>query len=178
MAIAVGAACITRGTTAPASYTFASKNGAADGTGTITSVCVYPGTNMTGIEFAVFEDKGANVLDCGGNTDGSNLAATTGEAPKTFTSAGLDFVAFVVNTGEYAGIYYTGGGLRLDNAGVSYWWLNSDEIFNGNSDTFSSSSPRIISLLMAGVEGEPPEGNFLPGSFNRGMNLGMNRGMN
>ena len=28
------------------------------------------------------------------------------------------------------------------------------------------------------VGGAPPEGNFLPGSFNRGMNLGMNRGMN
>ncbi len=153
MAIDVGAACIDRGATS-SPRTIVLKDNPANATGTINSVCTWTsGVDMTGVEFAVFQDNGGNNLTCKGNTDGSNLTIAFGSAV-TKTAPG-DFTAFAVNAGEYAGIFYAAGFIEADSSGgANYWFSGSgvDFLEPDLSSDFSNAAGWIASLLMTGTE--------------------------
>jgi len=154
MAIDVGNACTDRGTTSSSGFTAVDKANPANAAGSINSVCVYIATDASGIEFGAFTDNGSNSLTCqaGHHCSGANLSCTAAESPKTFTAPG-DFTAFSIDSGEYIGRYFTGGTWEADNSGLSgIWYLESDEISDDNTDTFTSLDNWGISLYATGTE--------------------------
>jgi len=133
MAIDVGYKCTIGNTVNLISRsTYISGENSANDTGTIDTVCLYNGAEaFVGLEFASFTDEGSDVFSTNGDTDGSALTAAVNQAT-TFTSAGDDFTAFAIATGEYIGWYSSRGKMSCDYSEYSGWenWqeYESDQI--------------------------------------------------
>ncbi len=155
MAIAIGNACDDRASSSSSGHTIVDQNVGASDAGSVDTICVFVALDMSGVEFGVFTDNGGNSLTCqaGHHCSGANLSPTVVGSPVTYT-AGVDYTAFNTDSGEYLGIYFTGGQLEKVNAGVGYWIeANSDEISDDNTEEFASTVTRTISLGATGTEG-------------------------
>jgi hypothetical protein len=153
MAIDVGSAPNVRSTNNQFDETLIDYNNPANATGTIDTVQLYCQFACTGgLEFAAFTDEGSNTFATNGDTDGSNLTAAA-DTQETYTSAGDDFTAFAIATGEYIGCHGDDGFIYRDDsggAGIQVTW-NTDNI-PCTSTVFSLQAGDIMSLYGTGSE--------------------------
>ena len=156
MAIDVGNSCIDRGLYYSAWRTIITDQNPSDADGTIDSVCIYAqtGNSIAGIEYAAFIDEGSNTFSTNGDTNGSDLSATGGTAT-THTSAGGDFTAFAIDTGEYIGFYATSGRIEAtydEYSGKKMWNVYETDSLPCSSVDFGSPVEYIPSLYATGEE--------------------------
>ncbi len=151
MAIDVGPLCIDRANNTGPNRTVVAKPNPSNAAGTITSVCIwaFPANNISGLEYAAFSADGNN-LTTNGDTDGSGLTAI-GET--THTSAGCDFTAFAISTGEYIGCYFTVGEIAIvEGGGSGMWHVGSTDLIPCTNTAFGFIATWDISLFATGEE--------------------------
>ena len=142
--ITIGSAAIDRNSRDDPGYTLIDKEGAANGTGTITSVEIFAesGNDLVNCEVATFDEVSTDTFT---TRDTEAIGAVTGGSKQTFSS--LDMV---VETGDYIGIVFTGGNLeRSTDSGGYYWYALGDHI-PCTSQAFILFNPTIISLYGTG----------------------------
>jgi len=100
--------------------TLINKGVTATGTGTITSIEIWANTDMTGVEVATFYVVSGDNLS---TRDNEAIAGTITAGSKVTKVVDLDVV-----TGDYIGIYYSGGRIELENTGTGVWLKAGDNI--------------------------------------------------
>lgn len=146
MAIDVGSSCEDRlsGTTGP--ITVVDKNNPANATGLIFQICIYSYTAaLTSVEVAAFSASGNDLT-----SRGYTSLANTGVGSTTYTAPG-DFTPFEIRSGDYIGIYFDNGALRMSLSGAGLWDLAGDNI-PCVSESFASQADRTISLYATGYQ--------------------------
>ena len=152
MAIDVGPGASDRGNDNWAPSTIIDSVNPANATGTIDTCQVYAANDMSGIEYAAFIDEGSDVFSTNGDTNGSNLGGNAGLI--THTAAGDDFTAFAIATGEYLGIYYSGGSLDRDTSGGNSWKKDDNDYIPCSSQSLAGENDADIwSIYATGTEG-------------------------
>jgi hypothetical protein len=141
--IDIGAAAIDREYGYASGYTRIGKENPANANGSITSVQIYAGSDLSGCEVATFIDEGSNNFS---TRDSETIGSVTSGSTQTFS--GLDMA---VQTGDYLGIYYSTGTLDFDATGAGAWMASGD-LIPCSSQTFSLYT-RTLSLYGEG-EGE------------------------
>jgi len=128
-----GPACILRATSSSYGTTRVQNGFDADGTGTVTTICIYDDIDATGVQCGSFSVV-TNDCTCRGADESMGDANSE---PEYYDSPG-DFTAFSIETGDKAGYYFAGGGIKKDNSGLGgYWYTNSDVVHPTSSATFS-----------------------------------------
>lgn len=156
MAIDVGHACPATSKTdvLPANWTAINKFNPANAAGDITRLCLYLGGTPAGWECASFVDEGGNVLSTNGTCTIADVDVASGA--NDLTSAGGDFTAFAVGSGEYLGGHWTGGDLATTATGGSgVWYTAAADNIPASSVTFTSNTTWNTAL---GGEGEEAAG--------------------
>lgn len=116
--IDIGSPAIDRANALGWDNTFVEKNNPANVTGKILQVQVYAQADMTGAIIAIFEEVEANKLTARDNIVIGNITAGSVQS--------FDVNLNVV-TGDYIGIYFATGILKLDTFGGGNWWHEGDE---------------------------------------------------
>jgi hypothetical protein len=141
--ITIGNAATDRSQAAPSGYTFVDMINPADGTGTIDTWEMWFATNGSDVEVATFYEFATYGW---ATNDYETIGSVTAGSKQTFNGLDTD-----VETGEYAGIYFSAGTLERDLSGTGYSYASGDWIPN-NSKYFSPQSDRTISLYGTGTE--------------------------
>lgn len=124
----------------------------ASGTGTITSVTVQCGSDVTGAELGIFTPNGSN-WDCD-DTDAYD------EGPFTMVddTAQTGLSLLVKSTSDLIGLWWTGGSMGyVSNDGTGYSLTSGDQIPCTNQ-SFTVYSPRDECIYGTGTEPEPGGG--------------------
>jgi len=155
--IDAGLSCINRQYFQDGSSTYLIVDNPSNADGTIDTVCYYStGSPASTIKFGVFEHVSGDDFVCRGNTGPSSISMS-GSSPgaRTATSAGGDFTAFPVSTGDLAGIYFVFGFIARDTGYSGWKRLYSDGIGTDEQNTFSSLASHGLSLFFTGETTEP-----------------------
>ena len=140
--IDIGASAIDRATSAPADYTFISKENPANASGTITQVEIWANTNLSNCEVATFYSTGTNKFS---TRDYETIDSVTSGSKKTFD------VDLAVEAGDYIGMFYSSGRMERDNSGEGYWLsIETKDKIPCTDTTFTFTADRTISLYGTG----------------------------
>lgn len=146
VAIDIGAPATNRGTSL-ANWTIVNKSNPANETGKITSVEIWCNVNLVNCEVATFFVVSGNNLS---TRDTHTIGGVTAGSKQTFS--GLDIT---VQTGDYLGIYYTGGNVECDSSGGSgIWYGITADYIPCTNQAFTSNSTYVISLYGTGTTEE------------------------
>jgi len=145
--ITIGAAAISRAALQSFNKTVIEYDNPADGDGIIDTIQIYPYVTMTDTEVAMFYVVSGNYLSTRSNCDIGTVTAGAPD-PDVFTGLSLS-----VLTGDYLGLYASGGAIHKDTFGTGYWYNASgyDRIPCTNQ-SFSWISSRTLSLYGTGTE--------------------------
>lgn len=151
-----GPACSDRGSTRSAGYTILELNNPASAGFTVASIYCWAASNMSGLETGSFEDTGGGGgtgnYTCRGNCSGANMSVSAGSCVEL--TAGVDFVAYTVQSGEYIGHYFTGGTIERDSSGGSGILTNyGDEIVTDEENSFTLDADDENSIYCEGEGG-------------------------
>ncbi|MGD9143014.1 MAG: hypothetical protein PVG61_04120 [Dehalococcoidia bacterium] len=141
--ITLGNAAIDRASSGSGGYTRIDMVNPADGTGTIDTWEMWFATDGSGFEVATFYEF---ALLGWATHDYEEIGDVTAGSKQTFSGLDTD-----VETGEYAGCYFTGGSIERDLSGTGYRYASGDWIPN-DSKYFSTQSDRTLSLYGTGTE--------------------------
>lgn len=165
MAIDVGHICeILENTNDNATYV--GKENPANADGDIDYICIWgTASPITDAEVASFIDEGSDVLSTRiGGVSGNLGNLSGGENP--FTAEG-DFTSFSIETNDYIGITGSSGTHYRESSSGSGYWHKSGDYIPASSESFTSFTPRTISVYATGPEAggyqEAIEGS-MPGS--------------
>lgn len=132
-----------------AGYTSIDENNPANNTGTITSVEIWAGVNMTGCRIGTFYTTNGNTLKC---RDSATIGNVTAGSKQTFTEdSGGNPLAIEVSAGDYIGLYYATGDIRYDFTGLGVWYASGEHIDPNDEATYTHIASRTISLYGEGV---------------------------
>jgi hypothetical protein len=141
--IDVGSGATDRANRQDPLITYVAQENPANGTGNIDTFQIWPNTNMTGCEAALFYVVSGNFLTTRSNTDIGNVSAGSAQ---TFTGLTL-----AVSTGDYLGTYFATGTLEsLSTAGTGVWPEGGDKIPCTNLD-FGSPLDFTLSIYGTGA---------------------------
>lgn len=130
-------------------YTWMDNTNPANDSGIITSVEIWAHENMSGVEVATF------FLVSGSNystRDSHTIGNVNSGSKQTFSGLSIN-----VQTGDYIGIYWTGGSIDMDQDGGGLRYLAGDQIPCTDA-TFGTSGTKIaMSLYGTGTTEAPPE---------------------
>ena len=143
--IDIGAAAIGRAGTASGNVTWVGVENPANDTGSITSIEVWFDAlygNAGSVEVATFDHEGSNALS---TRDSEALGTVTAGSKQTFAGLAMD-----VATGDYLGLYFSGGALEFSYTGGSGAWDASGDNIPCSSTTFNLTAGRTISLYGTG----------------------------
>ena len=153
--ITAGSAAILRDGSIGNNRTVIGFNGAADGTGTITSIQIY----LTGgVDSGLLTRMGVFAP-----TGGANFICRSWELVGVITSGSTQTIPvnLAVVIGDYIGFYLNEGTCQRQAAGGNgMYWLDNDQTEAGEQ-TFTLSAARILSLYGTGVT-LSKGGNFIP----------------
>jgi len=124
--IDVGAIPTDRAASAPSGYTFVDKNNPANVSGTLRSVKVYAGTNITGLRVGTFYTTNGNTLKC---RDSELIGDVEAGGERTFNELSITVVE-----GDYIGCYFTAGTIEADTAGFAGAWGIVGEYIDPNDE--------------------------------------------
>ena len=150
MAIDVGTEAINRPEYASSGYTFIVVENPANASGTITTVALYVLNAIANCEVGIFY-----------NVSGTIFTSRSNAALPSYIAAGYSEheVSLAVETGDYIGIYFSGGDLdRHDAGGNGAWYVSGDNIPCTDLE-FTLSAGRTLSLYGTGESGD---GAFIP----------------
>ena len=137
-------------------WTYINYNGAANTTGTITSIEMYAesGLTLTNVWVATFYEGESGFFSA---RDHVNLANVEGGSKVTRTvDINTNPIALDVGEGDFIGIYSSGAALSNDTEGGSGIYRNAgDETANSDVE-YSLLSSRILSLYGTGATAEAP----------------------
>ena len=141
-AISVGPAASDRAASATANLTLLDLGNAADGTGTIDTVTVYVGTQISTAKIGLFYLVSGTTYKC----RSSYTTSTLSTGLNTLTGLTL-----AVKSGDFIGIYWATTGTidRADSGGTSAF-ISGDYADVGDEGSYSSGS-RIYSIHGAGT---------------------------
>ena len=145
--ITIGNDATNRDSSNPSGNTYIDKNNAATDTGTITQVNLYVATEMTGVKIGTFSGAGLSWT----NRDVAVLGTL---------SAGLNQVPVNIDvvTGDFIGLYFTGGALDRDVSGGSGYNSKSGDQFGAGAQTYTNVASRIMSAGGTGPDPSPATG--------------------
>ncbi len=147
MAFTVGSSCVDKDGTIGANTRF--NVDSANENGTCSRVYIWAASEMTVTDIASFyDDGGANEYSTrAGYSEGLSITVTTG-ACREFTSGDGDFTAFSMTSGDYLGIYFSGGTIeRSTSSGNGYRYASGgDDRIPANQDTFLLTAGDDIAL--------------------------------
>jgi len=157
--ITIGSAAINRAGYYNPGKTYVAKGSTANGTGTITSAEFYVQLELTGAKVAIFYVVAGNNLTARDFETVQIGGQDPGVIPVGFSTATVDLD---VVTGDYIGLYWSGGGkLDVEVSGDGEWHKDGDQ--TGCTDTlFNSQADRTMSLYGTGTtEVEEEEVNVI-----------------
>ena len=142
-AIDIGAPAIDRSSEWSADYTLINKGNPANDTGTIDEVEIYAvsGNDLANCEVATFYKTNSTIFS---THDTETIGSVTSGSKQTFSGLDMDVV-----TGDYLGIYYSGGKIETDFTGDGVWGKTGDQI-PCVEVTFTSFAGSVISLYGTG----------------------------
>jgi len=121
--------------------TFINKTNPANASGKITLVAIYANSAMTGVEVATFYQVSTNVFSTRGNVAIGNIGAGYSQH-----AVNLD-----VQAGDYIGIYFVTGTIRLDHPHDGNWLLIGEDCIPCTNTTFVFSTTTTLSLSLYGT---------------------------
>lgn len=144
VAIAIGTAAISGSSAYNSGSTVISRANPANASGTITSIEIYADSNMSGVVVAVFYSTGTNAFTARNSV---SIGSVTAGAKRTFS------VSLGVESGDYIGIYWSGGRLEINQyTGLGFWWKSGDQTSCTNTTfTLNTSNSMALSLYGAGL---------------------------
>ena len=116
MAVDIGAEAIIRAAGFTVGYTMINKDKPAEADGIIVKVEIYADENMSGVRVGTFYTTNGNTLKCRAV---EVIAGTVFAGSKTEKD-----VSIAVLTGDYIGLYYTGGRIERDTSGFGGLWYS------------------------------------------------------
>jgi hypothetical protein len=140
--IDIGSPAIDRPNDYNPAWTTVGKDNPANDTGTITSVEIWAYTTMQ-VQVATFYVVSGNYLS---TRDEHNIGNVPGGSKQTFSGLDID-----VQTGDYLGLYYSGGRLENSDSGGSGLWWNSGDRIPCTNVLFSANTAPMISLYGTGA---------------------------
>ena len=137
MAIDIGTEAINRDGVTPSGYTFIVVDNPANASGTIISVSLYADASLSNVSVGIFYNIGGLNFKC----------RSTVAIGAVGTGLTEHEVSLAVETGDYIGIFYSGGALdRNDSGGGGAWYEQSNNCVVDNETLYALSSGRILSL--------------------------------
>jgi len=140
--IDIGMPAINRALYWTYNYTVVARANPANESGKITSIEIWANVSLVNCKVATFYEGASNVL----TTRDWELIGDVPSGSKQTFSVNLD-----VQTGDYIGIYFTGGRIERDTAGISDNWYKAGDQIPCTDVTFSVDTGDIISLYGTGV---------------------------
>ncbi len=141
----IGTEAIDRGSYMPPDYTVIGKDNPANATGTITSVEIWAYSELAGVVVGTFYTTNGNTLKCRDSEAIPGLITPGSKQTKT--------VSITVVTGDYIGMYYTGGAVERDTNGYAdLWTLKEEQIDPGDEATYALWKGQAISLYGIGEQ--------------------------
>ncbi len=148
MTINIGDAAIDRSNQwTLASYTVVNKGSPADGNGIITEVKMHAETDhdLENCVVGIFYTTNGDTLKC---RSAVVIGAVVGGAIRTFSGLSL-----AVQTGDYIGIYTTGGWLSRDVGGFTQiWYISGQYIDVDDEGAYTPAADDALSLHGTGEE--------------------------
>jgi len=157
--ITIGSAAINRSGYYNPGNTYVDRGSTANGTGTITTAKFYVALEITGAKVATFFVVAGNNLTARDSEVVQIGGQDPGVIPVGLSTATVDLD---VVTGDYIGLYWSGGGrLDVDVSGNGEWHKLGDQ--TGCTDTlFNSTANRTLSIYGEGTtEVEEEEVNVI-----------------
>ncbi len=158
MAIAVGTDCVDLNTTQSVDVTIIDLETAANATGTINEIQMWPNTNISvGIVGSFFLVSGTTYENTAGRATARDLSATAGSCD-TIVGGGVEFTDFAIDATDFIGANWDSGILERNSAGGS----GASDFDNGAANfgsavSYNTSSFRY-SFRASGVEGNGAAG--------------------
>ena len=146
MAIDIGAGAVNRAGGASAATRVAAAN-PANATGVLDTWQLWFAIDASDVEVATFYVVSGNNLS---TRDSETIGAVSSGSLQTFT--GLDTG---VETGDYAGVYFSAGSLERDTSSGSGNWYQYYDLIPCTNAAFSWSSTLDISVYATGTESGP-----------------------
>lgn len=141
--IDVGEEAIDRIGSWGAGFMRVARGNPANDSGRITSVEIWAATTLTGCRVGTFYTTNGNTLKC---RDSVAIGSVTAGSKQTFSG-----LSIVVETGDYIGIYHTGGTLEIDTSGgEGVWYVEGEYIDPDDEATYTLLSAFLISLYGTG----------------------------
>ena len=154
MAIDIGAPAINGNLTRSSGVTMIETMNPANASGVINSVEIWANTNMSGVRVGTFYTTNGNTLKC---RDSATIGAVASGSKQTFTEdSGSTSLAIAVETGDYFGIYWTGGTLEADydssNGYPGHWYANGEYIDPDDETGYGLQDSYALSFYGTGEE--------------------------
>lgn len=139
----IGSEAIDRPTYWSPNYTLISKDGPADGSGTIKTIEIWVYTELAGLIVGTFYTTNGNTFKC---RDSEAIPGSIFPGSKVTKE-----ITVAVETGDYIGCFFTGGGIERDAQGYAGLWYKSGEYIDpGDEATYVMASGDTISLYGIG----------------------------
>jgi hypothetical protein len=138
--IDVGAAATDRSFTVPQGYTLIAMENPANDDGTIDTVAIWAGANMSNCKVGTFYGSGSSYT----SRDSASLGTVTAGSKQTFSGLSID-----VESGDYIGIYYSAGNIEADFSGSGVRYKAGDQ-FGQGAQTYGMWSNLTMSLYGSG----------------------------
>lgn len=125
-------------------YTLIAKGNPANASGKITSVEIWANEDLVNCEVAIFEEVDPDTFT---TRDNETIGAVTAGSKQTF-AVDLD-----VETGDYIGIYYSGGKIDYESTdGAGMWFIDGADHIPCIAQLFGFSANVYLSLYGTGEE--------------------------
>lgn len=144
MAIVMGSPATNRAS-AWGGLTFILKDNPANASGRITSVEIWANTNLSNCEVATFYETATDEFS---TRDTHTIGSVTAGSKQTFP--GLDIT---VETGDYIGIYCSGGNIEQDISGQAGEWYKSGDYIPCTTTAFGFAANETFSVYGTGTTG-------------------------
>lgn len=147
--ITIGTGATYKNTSRSANYTYVSVGGAANDSGTITSIEIYASGNLVNCKVGIFYVVSGNYLSTRSTV---TIGAVTAGSKQTFTEdSGSNPISMEVQTGDYIGIVFTSGGIGGLYSGQSGVWWKSGDYIPASNDEFNLESGQDLALYGTGI---------------------------
>lgn len=124
----------------------------ADADGTITQIELYPATDMTYVQFAIFYSTGENTFS---TRDYVEIGSVAGGEKHVFTEdSGENPISLSVVAGDYIGVYFSVGDIERDQTAGRYAWYAWGDNIPCTDVTCTAVSNYTISLKGIGATEE------------------------
>jgi len=147
--IDIGSPAINRDAYVDSGYTYILKENPANEDGKITDVELYTRQPLTGCTVATFFLVEGSILSA---RDSHYIGDVPGWGKQSFSDLNIE-----VKTGDYIGLYFSGGGMESDETGYDLLWYKSGDYTSSSDITYSAYGGDTISLYGTGTTPQPPD---------------------